>query len=425
MSFAYIDNTLHAEGVDVHAVAGKVGTPFYCYSTAIMTDRLRQYQQSLKGLDHLIAYSVKANSNIYVLKTLADMGAGADVVSGGELKRALAAGIDPKKIVFSGVGKTTEEIKAALDANILMFNVESEEELGCINSLAQQRSIQAQVSLRINPNIEAGTHTKISTGRAEDKFGIPMKQALAILEDSSSYEALSILGIDVHIGSQITEIEPFKAAFQGIATLFAMMKTKGKTIQYLDIGGGLGVNYGNNETVSIAEYCHTVWEVFSDIPVKLILEPGRSLVAEAGILVTSVVRIKDTAGKTFAIMDAGMNDLMRPALYGAQHQIIPARVSDEEEMEVEIVGPVCESSDTFARECPLPTIAPGDLLAIKTAGAYGASLASEYNTRPMVPEILVNGRNWDIIRKRPSVESIIERDIAPSWYSEKALLKSA
>ena len=417
MSFNFVKGCMFVENVAVQEIAEQVGTPFYCYSTKSMRSNITAYQAGLAGLEYLLAYAVKANSNVSVLKTFASLGAGADIVSGGELKRALAAGIPPNKIVFSGVGKTHEEMAMALDACILQFNVESLEELERLNAVAASKSVIAPVSIRVNPDIAAGGHSKISTGRSSDKFGIPFSLAQSIFANSRAYTSINLVGLDVHIGSQITKAAPFRQAFNAALIMVNQLLIDGHSIKRLDIGGGLGVAYDGSKVLTPEEYGALAKECLGDLNVLLIIEPGRSLVADAGILVSTVISTKSTDGQSFLIVDAAMNDLMRPALYDAVHNIVPVKSQDGTSCMYDVVGPVCESSDIFVRKLMLPKMAAGDLVAIKSAGAYGASLSNEYNSRPLVPEVLVNGSEWSIIRNRPTYEDMIARDIQPPWLS--------
>jgi len=417
MSFNFAESSMFVESVAVHEIAEQVGTPFYCYSTKSMQANIAAYQAGLTGMDYLIAYAVKANSNVSVLKTFAAFGTGADIVSEGELRRALAAGISPDKIVFSGVGKTTEEMNAALEAGILQFNVESIEELERLNAVAASKSAIAPVSIRVNPDIAAGGHSKISTGRATDKFGVPFNLAQSIFSNSKAYPAIDLIGLDVHIGSQITKAEPFRQAFTAAAIMVHQLRTEGHSIKRLDIGGGLGVAYDGAEVLTPIEYGALVKECLGDLGVSLIIEPGRSLIADAGILVSRVISTKATEDRSFLIVDAAMNDLMRPALYDAVHGLVPVKQHEQAACMYDVVGPVCESGDTFVRDLTLSQMASGDLVAIKSAGAYGATLSNEYNSRLLVPEVLVKGNEWSVIRKRPTYEEMISRDIQPHWLS--------
>jgi diaminopimelate decarboxylase len=416
--FAYRDGRLAAETVDLTALAEEIGTPFYVYSTATLERHYRIFAASFPP-SSLIAYSVKANGNLAVLKTLARLGAGADVVSGGELKKALAAGIPAERIVFSGVGKTQAEMRLALAAGIHQFNVESEAELHALDGVARAMDTRAPVTLRINPDVDARTHAKITTGTAENKFGIPWNRARAIYAGAAKLAGIAIVGVDVHIGSQITELTPFEDAFARVVELIGMLRADGHTISRADLGGGLGVPYRLGETPPPGPdaYGAVVKRLTERLGVTLIFEPGRLIAANAGILVSRVLYLKPGDTRTFAIIDAGMNDLLRPALYDAHHDIVPvAEPRAGAPLAVyDVVGPVCESSDLFARDRALPPLEQGDLVAIMTAGAYGAVMSSAYNARPPAPEVLVNGDAWSVVRPRMSDDALIALDRLPPW----------
>jgi len=414
--FQYLNGVLHAEDVSLAAIADAVGTPFYVYSEATLRRHMRVFRKAFAGTDALVAYSVKANSNIAVLKILASEGAGADVVSGGELMRALKAGIAPSKIVFSGVGKTRDEIEAALAAGIYQFNVESEPELEAIDAVAQTKNTRAPIAFRINPDVAAGGHAKISTGKSEDKFGVPWSRARDLYKKARDLEGVEVKGVDVHIGSQISELAPFEAAFRKVAALIADLRSDGATIERLDLGGGLGIPYGEGATPPHPEaYADMIKQVTEPLDLQLIFEPGRMIAGNAGVLVASVIYLKEGEAKKFLIIDAGMNDLIRPALYDAWHDIWPVRETAEPREPFDVVGPVCESSDRFAAARALPPLAAGDLVALMSAGAYGASQTSQYNTRPLIPEVLVNGARLAVIRNRPAHEDMIANESAPDW----------
>jgi diaminopimelate decarboxylase len=416
--FQYRDGVLCAEGVPLTQLAEKVGTPFYCYSTATLERHYKVFAGALPR-DSLIAFSVKANGNLAVLRTLARLGAGADVVSGGELAKALAAGIAAERIVFSGVGKTEEEMRAALAAGIHQFNVESEPELAALNTLALSMGRRAPVTLRINPDVDARTHHKITTGTAETKFGIPFAHAREAYARAAALAGIEIVGVDVHIGSQITDLEPFETAFRRVGELIAMLRADGHNIARLDLGGGLGVPYehDNEPPPDPAAYGVMVTRVTRDFGCTLCFEPGRLIAANAGVLVSRVIYVKRGDAKTFLIIDAGMNDLIRPALYDSHHEILAVKEPKpgSPRPRYDVVGPVCETSDLFAADRPLPELESGDLVAIMTAGAYGAVMASSYNARPLAPEVLVSGDEWGIVRSRQSYDELIAQDHIPAW----------
>jgi diaminopimelate decarboxylase len=418
--FSYKDGILAAEDVALDTLAEKVGTPFYCYSSATLERHYRIFTQALPK-DSLVAFSVKANGNLAVLKTLADLGAGADVVSGGELKKARAAGIPAGKIVFSGVGKTADEMRLALTEGIHQFNVESEPELEALNALALSMSKRAPVTLRINPDVDARTHAKITTGTSETKFGIPFAHAREAYALAATLKGIEIVGIDVHIGSQITDLEPFEAAFRRVAELVGTLRGDGHAISRLDLGGGLGVPYieDNQPPPDPAAYGAMVTRVTQGLNCRLMFEPGRLIAANAGLLVTRVIYVKRGDAKTFLIVDAGMNDLIRPALYDSHHEIVPLRepVPGADRIKYDVVGPVCETSDLFAAGRSLPELKSGDLVAIQSAGAYGAVMASSYNARPPAPEVLVRGSEWAIVRARLTHEQLIAQDHIPDWLA--------
>jgi diaminopimelate decarboxylase len=415
--FAHRDGVLHAEDVPVPEIATAVGTPFYCYSTATLTRHFRVFDDAFAGLPHLVCYAMKANSNQAVLATLARLGAGADVVSEGELRRALAAGIPAEKILFSGVGKTERELVFALGAGIGCFNVESEPELELLSELAAARGLEAPVSLRINPDVDARTHEKISTGRKENKFGIPFGRAREVYARAAALPGIRVTGIDMHIGSQITELEPFDNAFALISDLTLELRADGHSIEHVDLGGGLGIPYRDDEAAPPlpAAYAEIVRKHMNKIGCTVIFEPGRLIAGNAGILVTEVIYVKKTEGRHFVIVDAAMNDLIRPTLYDAYHRIGPVRETGAEVIECDIVGPVCETGDYLARRRPLPRPEPGDLLAVYSAGAYGAVQAGTYNSRLLVPEVMVNGDQFAVVRKRPSYDELIGLDQLPDW----------
>jgi diaminopimelate decarboxylase len=418
--FQYKDGVLCAESVRLDRLAEAVGTPFYCYSTATLERHYKVFSGALpKG--SLVAFAVKANGNLAVLKTLARLGAGADVVSGGELAIALAAGIPADKIVFSGVGKTGEEMRQGLEAGIYQFNVESEPELAALDDVARGLNKRAPVTLRINPDVDAKTHAKINTGMAETKFGIPFRHAREAYAHAATLKNIEIVGVDVHIGSQITELEPFEAAFKRVGELVKTLRSDGHSITRLDLGGGLGVPYehDNDPPPDPAAYGAMVTRVTRDIGCTLSFEPGRLIAGNAGILVSRVIYVKRGDAKVFLIIDAGMNDLIRPAMYDAFHGIVPLRepAFGSPRQRYDVVGPVCETSDLFAADRPLPELKSGDLVAILTAGAYGAVMASDYNARPRVAEVLVHGEQWGIVRPRETYADLVAKDRIPDWLA--------
>jgi diaminopimelate decarboxylase len=419
--FDYRNGALHAEEVAVATLADEVGTPFYCYSAATIRRHYRVFSQAFAGLDALVCYAVKANSNQAVLRLLAREGAGMDVVSGGELARALAAGVAPEKITFSGVGKTREEIVAALDAGIFCFNVESEPELEALSQAAIALGRAARVSLRVNPDVDARTHKKISTGLAENKFGVPLSRAREVYAFAAKLKGIELAGADMHIGSQLTDLAPFDEAFSLLAELVRDLRADGHDISHVDLGGGLGIPYHDGDdpqSYHPDKYAEIVRRHFGGLGCRLALEPGRLIVGNAGILVTRVIYVKHGDAKTFVIVDAGMNDLIRPTLYDAWHDIIPVRQSvDRQKIVADVVGPVCETGDYLAHGREIVEPRAGELLCVLTAGAYGAVQSGTYNTRPLVPEVLVDGDRFAVIRPRPSVAALIAQDHVPAWLS--------
>jgi len=418
--FAYRGGMLHAEDCAIADIAAEVGTPFYCYSAATLRRHYRVFAKAFRWNDPLVAYSVKANSNLAVLRLLAKEGAGADVVSGGELARAVAAGIHPEKIVYSGVGKTREEMRAALEAGIGQFNVESEPELEALAEVAAGMGARAPVAIRVNPDVAAGGHQKISTGTKETKFGVPWSRAEEVYARAHALEGVEVVGVDVHIGSQITDLAPFEAAFKKVAELVRTLRAAGCTIDRVDLGGGLGIPYGEIDAAAPPgpdAYAEMIRRIAEPLGVRLIFEPGRMIVGNAGVLVSRVVYVKEGEEKRFVILDAGMNDLIRPALYDAWHEILPVTEAAPEtpRTEYDVVGPVCETGDLFARARRLPQLAAGDLVAFMSAGAYSAVQASEYNSRPLAPEVLVDGARRAVVRARPTYAEMIARDRAPDW----------
>jgi diaminopimelate decarboxylase len=417
-SFLYRSGELHAEDVPVRRMAEAVGTPFYCYSTAALIRSYREFADAFAGADATICYAVKANSNVAVIRTLANQGAGADVVSEGELRRALAAGVPGDRIVFSGVGKTRAEMAVALDAGILQFNVESEPELNALSEVAASRDVRAPIAIRLNPDIDAGSHDKITTGRKHDKFGVSWSKARELYAAARDLPGINATGVAVHIGSQILSLDPFRAAFRFAAGAAAALRDDGIGIRRIDLGGGLGIAYGAENPPSPAAYAALVLAETANSGCAVVVEPGRVLVGSAGVLVTEVLYEKDADGARVVVVDAAMNDLIRPALYGASHAIEPvAEVTPETLTPADVVGPVCETGDTFARRVPLAPSPAGSLFALRTAGAYGAALASTYNSRPLVPEILVNGAEFAVIRPRQKYEDLIAAEVGPPWLA--------
>lgn len=411
-AFEYRNGVLHAEGVSLAAIAEGVGTPFYCYSSAALEANYRAFANAFP--DALIAFSVKANGNLAVLKTLARAGAGADVVSSGELKKALTAGIPASRVVFSGVGKTKTEMRAALEAEIYQFNVESEPELHALNEVAHGMSKRAAVTLRINPDVDARTHAKIATGASETKFGIPLSCAREAYRLAASLPAVHVVGADVHIGSQITELEPFEDAFGRLEKLIRDLRADGHDIARADIGGGLGVSYGADNAPDLQRYAEIVKRLLGGLNVQLILEPGRAIAADAGVLVSRVIYVKQGEAKTFLVIDAGMNDLLRPALYDAHHEIVAVHETKERAV-YDVVGPVCETADSFARNRTMAKVEEGELVAILSVGAYGAVMASAYNARPPAAEVLVKGDKWSVVRPRLDEDALVGHDRIPDW----------
>ena len=418
--FEYREGVLHAESVDLRSLADVVGTPFYCYSRATITRHYRVFAAAFAEVPSLVCYAMKANSNQAVLSLLAGLGAGMDVVSEGELRRALAAGVDPARITFSGVGKTEREIAAALAADILCFNVESEFELATLSRLAAAAGRIARVSLRVNPDIDAKTHAKISTGKAENKFGIPLDRARAVYAEAARLPGLQVTGVDMHIGSQITDLEPFRDAFSVLADLVGALRADGHTIDHVDVGGGLGIPYHAGVDASAydpAHYAALAKRHLGPLGVTLVMEPGRLIVGNAGILVTEVIGVKGGDAKTFVVVDAAMNDLIRPTLYEAHHDIRPVCLGGTATVTADVVGPVCETGDYLALDRELPQPKAGDRLAVFTAGAYGAVQAGTYNSRLLVPEIMVDGDRWAVIRPRGSYDALIGLDHVPDWLT--------
>jgi diaminopimelate decarboxylase len=422
--FRYQKGELRAEGVSLAEVAAAVGTPFYLYSSQALEQAYRRFSGALaaEGLDALTCYALKANSNQAVIATFAQLGAGADVVSEGELRRALAASVPPQKIVFAGVGKTAEEMAVALDAGILQFNVESVPELKQLSAVASARGQSAAIALRINPDVDAGTHEKISTGKAENKFGIPYDQAPDAARLALSLPGIRLESLAVHIGSQLTELAPYRAAFRRLAELYAALRGQGVPLRRIDLGGGLGLAYREEQPPSPEDYARLARETVGGLGAQLICEPGRHLVGGAGLLLMRVLYVKEGATRSFVIVDAAMNDLIRPTLYEAWHDIVPVKepAPDAAVGRYDVVGPICESGDFLAKHRALPPPAAGDLLAVANAGAYGAVMASTYNSRPLVPEVLVRAGSFFVVRPRPSYATLIALDCLPPWLREQS-----
>lgn len=430
-AFHYRDGHLFCEEFDVAVAAERFGTPLYLYSAGTILDHYGRLDKALAGLDHLVCYAVKANSNRAILCLLRDAGAGFDIVSGGELFRALKAGADPRKCTFAGVGKSREEIEFALEQGVYSFNIESEAELDYINQIASAKNQRAPIALRVNPDVEAQTHQYISTGKSENKFGIALERAAKVYERAGKMPAITVRGVQMHIGSQITEAAPFMAAIEKLAPLISELKSK-YAIEFFSVGGGLGIAYESSvasgsgdwwtsqrsHPLTIQQYVDAILPPLTRLGLRILLEPGRLLVGNAGILLTRVRYIKETAQKKFAIIDAGMNDLIRPALYGSYHEIVPvkgSRMSTTKTEKMDIVGPVCESGDFFAQDREMPELHAGDLLAVMSAGAYGFVMASNYNSRPLAAEALVRGDELALIRKRQTIDDLIRDEVDPTW----------
>lgn len=417
--FLYRDGALYAEDVSVTDIARAVGTPFYVYSTATLLRHFRLFDEALDGMDHLVCYAMKANSNQAVLQVLAQAGAGMDVVSGGEYRRAKAAGVPGDKIVFSGVGKTEDEMRLALEGGIRQFNVESEPEMLALDETARALGLVAPITIRVNPDVDAKTHAKIATGKSENKFGIPIARARDVYRIAAGLSGLKVVGIDVHIGSQLTDLAPYEAAYTKVAELTQQLRADGHQIARLDLGGGLGIPYTrSNDTPPLpVEYGAMIKRTLGHLDCEIEIEPGRLIAGNAGLLVSKVIYMKSGEGRDFMIIDAAMNDLIRPAMYEAWHDIIPVvePKPGHEPQPVDIVGPVCESGDTFAVQRAMPPVDAGELVAFRSAGAYGAVMASEYNSRPLIPEVLVKDDQFAVIRARSTFDDMIKRDTIPEW----------
>lgn len=414
--FNYKNGVLHAEDVSLTDLAADVGTPFYCYSTATLARHYTVFTDALKGVDADVFYAIKACSNLGVVATLGDLGAGADIVSAGELKRAMAAGIPASRAVFSGVGKTADELRYALGEGIHQINVESIPELDILSAIATSMGVEAPIAIRVNPNVDAKTHKKITTGLNENKFGIAWEQAEETFARANAMDGIRVVGVAVHIGSQLTDLAPYRDAYTKVRGLVERLRANGIDIQNVDLGGGLGIPYDAENPPSPAEYGAMVKEVMSGLDCRLGFEPGRMIVGNAGILVSRVIYVKHGIDRKFLILDAAMNDLIRPAMYEAHHTIIPVNEPrDDTTSPVDIVGPVCESGDTFAKQRQMPDVAAEELVAFRSAGAYGAVMASTYNSRDLVPEVLVNGSDYTIVADRLSIDDILERERLPEW----------
>ena len=417
--FLYKNGVLHAEDVAIPDIVASVGAPFYVYSTATLTRHFQLFDDALAGMDHLVCYAMKAASNQAILQTLAKLGAGMDVVSGGEYARARAAGVPGERIVFSGVGKTRDEMRLALTGGIRQFNVESEPEMAVLSAVATEFGVKAPITIRVNPDVDAKTHAKIATGKSENKFGIPISRAREVYAQAAALPGIDVIGIDVHIGSQLTQLEPFELAYQKVAELTETLRADGHNIRRLDLGGGLGIPYTrSNEAPPLpTDYGAMVKRVLGYLNCEIEIEPGRLIAGNAGILVSQVIYVKEGEDRKFLILDAAMNDLIRPAMYDAHHDIDPViePQAGAERAKYDIVGPVCESGDTFAKGREMAQMSAGDLVAFRSAGAYGAVMSSEYNTRPLIPEVMVNGSEFAVIRSRPSFDEIINRDTIPEW----------
>ena len=417
--FLYRDGALLAEDVAISEIAAAVGTPFYVYSTATLLRHFKAFDDALDGMDHLVCYAMKANSNQAVLKTLAQAGAGMDVVSAGEYLRAKAAGVPGDKIVFSGVGKTVSEIRLALEGGIRQFNVESEPEMEVLDAVARSMDKVAPITIRVNPDVDAKTHAKIATGKSENKFGIPIARAREVYRMAAAMPGLEVVGIDVHIGSQLTDLTPFELAYQKVAELTEQLRADGHTIRRLDLGGGLGIPYERSNAAPPlpTDYGAMVQKTLGHLGCEIEIEPGRLIAGNAGLMVSEVIYVKSGEGRDFLIIDGAMNDLIRPAMYEAHHDIIPVVEAEAgaEQQPYDIVGPVCESGDTFAKQRMMPKLVAGDLVAFRSAGAYGAVMASEYNSRALIPEVLVHGDQFAVIRRRPTFDEMINRDTIPEW----------
>ena len=418
--FAYRNGRLLAEDVSLEALAETVGTPFYCYSTATLTRHYTVFTEALAGLDAHVFFAVKANGNIGVLATLAALGAGADIVSIGELKRAMAAGIPPSKIVFSGVGKTAQELRAAIEAGVHQINVESVPEIEALSVIAASMGATAPIAIRVNPDVDAKTHKKITTGLSENKFGIAWEQAETVFAHAAKLPGIDVVGVAVHIGSQLTDLTPYRDAYTKVRGLAERLRESGHDIRVIDLGGGLGIPYDAENPPSPAEYGAMVKDVMGGMDCRLAFEPGRMICGNAGVLVSRVVYVKQGIDRSFLIVDAAMNDLIRPAMYDAHHTVVPLAepVAGDNMAPVDIVGPICESGDTFAKARMMPMLEAGDLVAFRSAGAYGAVMSSTYNGRDLIPEVLVNGETYAVVADRLGIDDILKREHVPDWLTQ-------
>jgi diaminopimelate decarboxylase len=414
--FDYKNDEMHAEGVALATIAAQVGTPFYCYSAAALRAAWQEFADGIKGMRASVCYAMKANSNLAVVKLFGDLGAGADIVSVGELRRALSAGIPATRIVYSGVGKKASELMEALQAGVGQINVESSSELETLNAVAGQLGVRADITIRVNPDVDAGTHEKITTGRKENKFGIDIDLARDAFALAGRLPHLRVVGVAMHLGSQINSLEPYRDAITRLRGLIGQLRTDGHSIDRFDIGGGLGIVYADEQPPSVTEFLRMVGKETSGLGCELTFEPGRRLVGEAGVLVGEVILVKPGISKTFVVVDAAMNDLIRPTLYEAWHLIEPARRRPQAAMiRCDIVGPICESGDFLAQDRDLPPLAAGDLIVVRSAGAYGAVMASTYNSRPLAPEVMVDGTRFAVVRPRPTIEDMLSAERFPPW----------
>lgn len=418
--FTYKNGEMYAEGVTLAAIAAQVGTPFYCYSAGALRAAWKEFADGMKGMNASICYAMKANSNLAVVRLFGEMGAGADIVSVGEMRRALAAGIPANRIIYSGVGKKPSELMAALEAGVGQINVESSAELETLNAVAGQLGVKADITIRVNPDVDAKTHAKITTGRKENKFGIDIDLAREAFALAGRLPNLKVVGVAMHIGSQLTAVQPYRDAIVRVRELITQLRTDGHKIDRFDIGGGLGIVYSDETPPSIAEFMAVVAKETAGLDCELTFEPGRRLVGEAGVLVSEVILVKPGSAKTFVIVDAAMNDLVRPTLYEAWHDILPVRQPrpDAATIRCDIVGPICESGDFLAQNRDLPPLAAGDLIMVRSAGAYGAVMASSYNTRPLAPEVMVDGTRFAVVRPRPTIEEMLSAERFPPWMEK-------